>query len=338
MSDALPAQAAPKLPEHNLLGLDYRRPIPRPKVRGPVIDAHIHLSAARHGKLWFEAADHYGLDCFLTMTPLEEALSLYRDWPHRLSFIVIPKWHDWGPGFIDNWLRRIEAFYNIGSRIVKFWFAPPAWGDRGWRLDSAMFRSLFKEAVARRMAIMTHIGDPDAWYRTRYGDSARYGTRLDHYRMWENVMGEWGRDVPWLAAHMAGHPEDLGHLQRLLDRWPRLRMDCSATKWVLRELCAQRDAARDFFIRNQDRILFGTDLVTADGRDFDFLASRFWAHRKLWETARIGPSPICDPEAPADAQPQMRGLALPDEVLQKLYHDNAAKMLAEVGAGFAGWD
>ena len=65
--------------------------------------------------------------------------------------------------------------------------------------------------------------------------------------------------------------------------------------------------------------------LTRNGRDFDFLASRFWAHRKLWETAYIGPSPIFDPDLPEDQQPILHGLALPDDVMQKLYRDNAIR-------------
>ncbi len=41
--------------------------------------------------------------------------------------------------------------------------------------------------------------------------------------------------------------------------------------------------------------------------------------------------PIADPDLPADRQPTLRGLALPDDVLQKLYHDNAAKLLGRAG-------
>src|SRR5437899_2515796 len=74
--------------EYNRLGLDYRRPMPRPKVRGIVIDGHCHLLAARHAAAWFEAADHYGFDCFVTQTPLEEAAVLQREWGHRLRFVA----------------------------------------------------------------------------------------------------------------------------------------------------------------------------------------------------------------------------------------------------------
>lgn len=325
-------EASPRPPDHNRTGLDFRRPFPRPKVRGKVIDFHVHINAASHGRAWFEACRHYGIDCSVTLTPLEEALSLARDWPGRLHFIAIPKWHDWEEGFIGRWLNRIEAFYNIGSRIAKFWFAPPAIGERGWRLDSPMFRPLLREARARNMIIMTHIGDPELWYATRYADTARYGTRQSHYEMWANVLEEY-KGAPWLAAHMAGNPENLERLQSLLDRYPNLWLDCSATRWMVREVALRRDEMRDFFIHNQDRIIFGSDQVTTHGRDFDFLASRFWCHRKLWETAYIGPSPIFDPDLPEDRQPVMRGLALPDECIQKLYHDNAIRLLSTVGAG-----
>ena len=324
-SVAIPAELQ-RPPEHNRTAIDYRRPMPRPKVRGTVIDFHVHLHAARHARLFFSAGAHYGIDALVTMTPLEEALTLHRDWPGRLHFIAIPKWGEWGDGFIDQWLRRIEAFHNIGSRIAKFWFAPPAIGDRRWRLDSEMFRPLLREVRDRGMAIMTHVGDPQTWYTARYADSAKYGTRDEHYQMWENALEEY-RGTRWLAAHLGGNPEDFHRLQRLLDRYPDLWFDCSATRWMIREISARRDEAREFFIRNQDRIIFGSDQVTADGRDFDFLASRFWAHRKLWETAYIGPSPIHDPDLPDDAQPLLRGLALPDDCLQKLYHDNAVRFL-----------
>ena len=328
----------PRPPDHNRTGTDFRRPMPRPKVRGPVIDFHCHLLANRHAADWFAAASHYGIDSFVTMTPLEEVAGLQRDWGHdgRLQFIAVPRWGEYGPDWIDDWLRRVEAFHNLGSRLVKFHMAPGTMAMRGLRLDSAELRPVFHEAVARGMGVMTHVGDPDTWYHGKYADASRYGTRDDHYSMWEGMLRE-HPNVPWVGAHLGGNPEDFGRLQDLLDRHANLVLDCSATRWMVREVSARRDVARDFFIRNQDRLLFGTDQVSGDDRGFDFLASRFWAHRKLWETGYIGPSPIHDPDLPDDRQPVLRGLALPDGVLQKLYHDNAARLLARLGVTFGGW-
>ena len=310
--------------------------MPRPKVRGPVIDFHCHLLARRHAEAWFEAADHYGIDCFLSMTPLEEVVDLLRDFTGRIQFIAVPKFRDDSGNWLDDWRRRIEAFYNLGSRIAKFHAAPQTMNYRGKRLDDRIYRPLFRDVIDRKMAIMTHIGDPDLWYAGKYADHAKYGTREEHFQMWESLLKE-HQDVPWVGAHMGGNPEDLNRLQGFLDRHPNLMLDCSATRWMVREISARRDAAREFFIRNQERILFGTDQVSGDERGFDFLASRFWAHRKLWETAYVGTTPILDPDLPVESQPILRGLALPDDVLQKLYHDNALKFLARIGMTFGGW-
>ncbi|HEX4794656.1 MAG TPA: amidohydrolase family protein [Humisphaera sp.] len=331
-----PTLAPAVLDEYNRIGMDFRVPMPRPKVRGITIDFHCHLFAARHAMDWFEAADHYGIDCFVTMTPLEEAMGIQREYPGRVQFIVVPRWQDTSPNFVDEWLLRLESFYNMGSRIVKFHAAPGTMVMRGVKLDSPKYKPLFREIVARKMAVMTHVGDPDTWYNGRYTDTAKYGTRDEHYRMWADVMSEYP-DVPWVGAHLGGNPENLPRLQGFLDRFPRLMLDCSATRWMQRAISAQRDAARDFFIRNSDRILFGTDQVSGDDRHFDFLASRLWVHRKLWETAFVGPSPIIDPDLPRDQQPLIRGLALPDDVLQKIYHDNPIKFLSKLGVSFGGW-
>jgi predicted TIM-barrel fold metal-dependent hydrolase len=320
--------------EYNRTNLDYRRPMPRPKVHGLVIDGHCHLLARRHADAWFEAADHYGFFGFITQTPLEEAAALHRDWGHRLRFVAVPQWGDTSPAWADNWRRRIDAFYNLGARLAKFHASPGNMLMRGHRLDEPVFEPLLNEVRDRGMCIMTHIGDPDTWYAARYTDTARFGTRDDHYAMWERLLERY-RGTPWLGAHLGGNPEDLPRLQRLLDRFPDLVLDCSATRWMVREISARREPAREFFIRNQDRILFGSDQVSGDDRGFDFLASRIWCHRKLWETAYTGESPIIDPDVPADQQPVLRGLALPDSVLQKLYHDNAQRLLGRVDAAFA---
>jgi hypothetical protein len=323
--------------EYNRLQLNYRAPIARPPVRGLVIDAHCHLFAAKHADAWFEAADHYGIDTFCTMTPLEESLILHERYPQRLKFIVVPAWQRMGDQnkteFVDDWLRRLDSFYNIGSRVVKFHQAPQTLVRSGLSLDSPELKRVIREAVARNMILMSHMGDPDTWYNSKYTDTKKFGTRDQHYAMWENALTEY-RDRPWLGAHMGGNPENLPRLQALLDKFPNLYLDLSATRWIAREVSARWQAAREFVIHNQDRLIWGSDQVSQDGRGFDFLASRWWVHRKLWETDYSGPSPILDPDLPADQQPMLHGLSLPAEILQKLYHDNAVKLWARVGVTF----
>ena len=112
------------VPDYNRTNLNYRDPLPRPKVRGKVIDFHCHLLSVRHAPAWFAAADHFGIDFFVTMMQLEEAMSLYRDYGDRIAFIAVPSWQAPVGDPVDDYLRRVEAFYNMGCRIVKFPLRP----------------------------------------------------------------------------------------------------------------------------------------------------------------------------------------------------------------------
>lgn len=324
------AEPAP-LPEHNRTGVSYRRPMPRPAIRGRVVDAHCHLLATRHAELWFEVADHYGIDAFFTMSPLDESLSLQRRYGDRLHFIAVPNWYQLAdPDAFEKWRRALDGFANLGSRVAKLHMAPGTLKRTGYSFDDPRIRGILDHIRASGMAIMTHVGDPETWYAGKYAADPVFGTREQHYAAWERALEDY-RGTPWLGAHLGGNPEDLPRIQSLLDRFPDLVLDLSATRWIVREVSARRDEAREFILRNQNRLLWGSDQVSGDGRDWDFLASRWWCHRKLWETACTHTTPIYDPDCPVEAQPTLNGLALPDTVLQKIYRDNAVNFMKRLG-------
>jgi hypothetical protein len=123
---------------------------------------------------------------------------------------------------------------------------------------------------------------------------------------------------------MGGDPEHPDHLEALLQRYPNLLFDSSATKWQVREVSARRDAIRDLVCRYPERFLFGSDLVTRHGLPRDHYVSRYWCQRTLWESAWEGRSPIADPDfEPEGETPMLRGLELPLDVLTRVYRENA---------------
>ena len=65
-----------------------------------------------------------------------------------------------------------------------------------------------------------------------------------------------------------------------------------------------------------------------------FLGARRHYVEVARETAYDGPANISDPDVPKDREPRLAGIALPDAVLQKIYHDNTQRVLGLVNSAF----
>jgi hypothetical protein len=324
----------PKRESFNRTGLDFdaeARSMPR-TIQGTIIDCHTHLLSAGHAGEWFAAADAFGIDHTITMTPLEEAIRLQQSpFGRRTTLIAVPAWEPGGYDESTFW-PRVSGFHHLGSRVVKFHLAPQTMQKSGLFLGSDRLKRYVDRARDLGMIIMTHIGDPQTWYEhpDRYGDDPEFwGTRDEHYDAWEELL-EHTRGWPWWGAHLGGWPENPDRLRHLLSTYPDLMLDLSAAKWMVREVSRRRDEMRQFVIDFQDRLMWGSDQVSQSLRDREFYASRWWAHRKLWESDYDGPSPISDPDAP-DGEPVLRGLELPRKVLVKLYRENVLRLLSRVG-------
>ena len=116
----------------------------------------------------------------------------------------------------------------------------------------------------------------------------------------------------FIAAHFAYHANDLARLGRLLDEHPNVVTETGA---ILAELGRQPRAARAFFIKYQDRILFGKDCVRRPTS-----IPYFW---RTFETA----DEYFDYYRDYHAFWKLYGLDLPDVVLQKLYYGNALRLV-----------
>jgi len=115
----------------------------------------------------------------------------------------------------------------------------------------------------------------------------------------------------FINAHLGWLGQDLARLGQLLDRYPNVVTELGA---VIYEPARQPRAAREFFIRYQDRILMGKDL---------WVPSEYGTYFRVLETA--------DEYFPyhnrRHAFWSMYGLALPDEVLRKVYFGNALRVI-----------
>lgn len=311
----------------NRLGLDYRNAPPR-RFAGAICDIHSHIHAGPQAQTFFEAARQYGVARVFSMSPIGDLPTLRAAFGEALQFIAIPRWRDFAmtSEFRAQWIADLRVFHAAGARICKFWMAPPVRQRHGLTADHAFLRPVVEAAQELGYHFMIHVGDPSVWWLpgARYADTQVFGTKDDQYPQLEWLC-EFVAPRIVIAAHLGGSSEDFARLDGLLARHSNLHLDTSATKWVVREVSARPEAAREFMIRNAARVLFGSDLVASPNlTDFDQYASRYWAHQQLWESDYRGESPIDDPDAPMP--PQLHGLKLPVEVLRRMYWDNAARL------------
>jgi predicted TIM-barrel fold metal-dependent hydrolase len=334
-------------PEYNVTGHDYSRREHFSYTGPPIIDIHAHVTmtapsdgaqgpaggAGTQGSTdqaatMLEVAAEFGVGPIYSMCPPQDIAPLRARFGDRLHFngSISKK-----PDDSDHAaFRNLEQFLQAGIEIVKLWAAPRG-VERGLRLDTPWRIEGVKRARAAGIrVVMVHVGDPDYWWKGPYQDTAKFGTKTDQYRPLERML-EMFPDMGWIGAHMGGDPEHPDHLQALLERYPNLHFDTSATKWQVREVSARREAIRALICRHPDRFLFGSDLVTRHMLHPEHYVSRYWCHRTIWETTWVGPSPIADPDyqpAPGGGPtPTLRGLGLPHQVLVQIYHGNAQRLL-----------
>jgi len=330
-------------PEHNVTSIDYAQRAHFRYQGPPLLDIHSHVTLTQptesatsspdsglgQAETMLAVATEFHVGRIYTMCPPEHIPALRERFGQRLGFNgSILKQRIDEPD--DEAYRLLDRFLAEGIEIVKFWAAPRG-RDRGLLVDAPWRMVAAERAIAAGVRLfMVHVGDPDAWFRTVYTDSVKYGTKPDQYTGLIRLLTAFP-DVNWIGAHMGGDVEHPDHLESLLERFPNFYLDTSATKWQVREVSARGDAVRALIRRYPDRFLFGSDLVTRHGLPREHYVSRYWCQRTLWESNWEGRSPIADPdyarEPGAPPTPLLRGIDLPAEVLEVVYHSNAERLL-----------
>ena len=326
-------QASP--PEYNVTSLDFGGREHFRYCGPPLIDVHAHVWVNREGpdeglaqaEQCLTVAQEFNVERVWTMCPPEDIPPLRERFGPHLGFngfmIKNPDEPD------DAAYRLLDRFLSEDVGLIKFWAPPRSEGDSLLR-DVPWRAGVIRRALAAGVrVVMVHVADPDIWFQRRYTDRKRYGTKADHYAGLERLIQEFP-DVSWIAAHMGGDPENPDHLEKLLELYPNLFFDTSATKWQVREMSLRSQQMKRLVCRYPDRFLFGSDLVTRPALSRDHYVSRYWCQRTLLESDWRGQSPIEDSDwrlEHASASPTLVGLDLPAEVLAQVYGGNARRLL-----------
>jgi len=207
-------------------------------------------------------------------------------------------------------------------------------------VDDPRFDPMWETAGSLGMPVFIHTADPDAFFIP----IDRYNERweeLSNHPDWAFLGGDYPSKAELLAArnrviarhpktifvghHVANHPENLAEVSEWMDKYPNLWVETGAR---LGELGRQPRAARSFFEKYQDRIMMGTD-ATPNAEAYpqqDLKPEMFRCYFRFFETLDeyfdYSPAPV-----PPQGRWKIYGIGLPDSILKKVYHNNAARLL-----------
>ncbi len=130
----------------------------------------------------------------------------------------------------------------------------------------------------------------------------------------------------FVNAHMAMLYYDMDKVAALLDKHPNADVELSAT---VQDLGRAPRMIREFFLKYQDRILFGSD--GNPGRGIDEFWIPHWRFLETYDEHFDHPAQLRSPTgAPLHGRWRISGIALPDDVLRKVYYTNALRYLPSV--------
>jgi len=232
-----------------------------------------------------------------------------------------------GPGWAERAVAQLEA--DVVAGAVGIGEIPKDFGQtirkaNGSRLalDDPELDPIWQAAARLKLPVFIHTGDPQEFYQKVDYNNERWlelelfpGRRVspDRHPNFDELMKE--RDnlfrrnpkTTFVAAHMGWHANDLGRLGKMLTEMPNVYVDVGA---VLYDIGRQPRASHDFFVKFQDRILFGKDSYQPEEYPY------YW---RVFETN----DDYFDYYRPYHAFWKLYGIGLPDDVLRKVYYKNA---------------
>lgn len=318
--------------------------------RFPVIDAHNHL-ADPFGGGWdkrplsqlLDQLDAAHVDVYVDLDGgwgediLQQHLDHFKQpAPERFTLFGGVDWSQWpekGHQFGEWAAARLREQAKWGAQGLKIWkpLGLQVRDEKGERVvvDDERLSPVWETAASLNWPILVHIADPVAFFDPITPQNERWEELHNHpdwhfpgppYPTFLTVMEQFANVVrrhpqaTFIGAHVGCYAENLLWVGQLLDECPNFFIDISAR---LGELGRQPYAARRFFIKYADRILFGTDAGPS--------LAHYHLYYRFLET---------DDEyfnySPTNPPPQGRwriyGLYLPDDVLTKLYAANAKRL------------
>jgi len=327
--------------------------------RGPIIDSHTLIAPVDESietalalfkrvgvaKFCNKNGGYLGSRAFAATLQIKHRLK------DQFAFFVNVSWNrviesGWG----ENEADRLEREVGFGAKGIKF-FKAMGLGARDANnqlipIDDPRFDPIMDRAAKLNAVVAIHVGDPKAFFDPPTPENERYD-ELKLAPDWSfygedypPLMELWKQTERLVSRHPTttflfihlGLSENLDYMEKLLDAHPNVLVDTSARVPEFGRHPA--DKVRAFFLKFQDRILFGTDLSVAPDHwqlgsvsetpvGIEEAVKFYQAHFRFFETDLKN----IDHPTPIQGRWKVNAIHLPGDVLHKLYYANAEKFI-----------
>ncbi len=328
------------------------------------LDAHVHANTNDHRFLDIAAKDGFEILSinvdYPDFPPLYQqaqvAHTLMAADPRRFHFLTTFSMKGFGgASWTADTVRHIDAELAQGALGVKVWknigMVEKDAQQRLIMLDDQRFDGLMSHLEAKGIPLVAHQAEPkNCWLpleamttendRSYFRDHPEYHMYLHPEQpSYERLLAARDRFVArhprlkFVGAHLASLEWSVDELARFLDTYPNATADLAARMTQVQyQSKSDPDKVRRFFIKYQDRLLYGSDLTEnppdpheraqnppMDSAQFAVEADAFW--RSDWvylATSEVQPI--------AAIKADVKGLALPKAVIDKIYYSNARRV------------
>jgi predicted TIM-barrel fold metal-dependent hydrolase len=312
-----------------------------------VIDVHNHVNDAMGieesmpPQRVIEVMDHTNVETVVILTgmwgeKLQKVLdTMVKPYPGR--FIVFTQM-DWSkiddPNFSQEMVAQLDDAVGRGARGLKvlkdFGLGVKDKTGKLITVDDPRMDPVWEECGRLGIPVSIHVTDPEAFFHPIDNTNERYEELTDHpdwsfygpqFPSKISILEARDRVIArhphttFVALHLANWPENLDYVSGELNKYPNMMVEFGARQ---AELGRQPRRARDFFIKYQDRIMFGTD---------NGMAEEMYRNHFRW--LETGDEYFDYWGYPGQGRWKIYGMELPDPVLEKIYHLNAERLFRQ---------
>lgn len=264
--------------------------------------------------------------------------------PDRFAWVTtfdLPRFDD--TGYVESVIESLTADFNGGAVGCKLWknigMAVHKPDGSFLMIDDPLFTPIFEYLSRGNHTLLMHMAEPLACWRPLDERSPHYDYYRTHPQWHMYQHPEYPSHAELIAArdrvverhpalrivgaHLASLEYDVDEVAARFERYPNFAVDISAR---LGDLAMQNsDKVRDFFIKYQDRILFGTDVVMQTRPSQMTEEDRRTAVESLRSTYELHFAYLETAESLTVGKIKTRGISLPQTVLDKVYRTNALR-------------